>query len=130
MRNRANLAARWVAGFMFTAVAGVVALGRFVLYAASHHPPISLWGRLATGQYLIPAYDVVFVTPLLVVTMGLPCYGALYLVGVPAITSAAITTTLLIGLACTGGPRLRSWQLTAPSRLVFASTSAKELEQI
>jgi hypothetical protein len=118
------------AGLMFTACAVVLALGRIVLYVASHHPPISIWGRFATRQYLIPAYDVVFVTPLIVATMGLPCYGALYLAGVPAITSAAITSTLLIGLACTGGPRLRAWQLTAPSRLVFTSTSVKELEQI
>jgi hypothetical protein len=118
------------ASFAFTFCSGLIALGRFVIYAAARHPPISFLGRIATGCYLIPAYDVVLVTPLLVAMMGLPIYIALYLVGVPAVSSLAIATTLVIGVACTGGPRLRAWQLTSPCRIVATTISGKEFEQI
>ena len=117
--------------FTFTVVTGIIAVGRLLIYAMGHHAPLSFFGRLATRSYFIPAYDIVLVTPLLVAVTGLPAYFGLFLVGVPAATSFAITAALVIGLACTGGPRLRAWQLTAPCRIISGTSgSLKDVQVI
>jgi len=117
--------------FAFTACSGIIAIGRLLIYAMAHHPPLSFLGRLATRSFVIPAYDIVLVTPLLVAVTGLPAYFGLFLVGVPAATSFAITAAIIIGLACTGGPRLREWQLTAPCRIIsWTGGSGKDIQSI
>jgi len=118
-----------VAVTALTAGAGIVALWRCLIYAKSHSPPFSFRGRIATGSLLIPGYDVVFLTPLAIVLGGLPAYFGLWSIGVPPVTSLAITISLLLGLACTGGPRLRAWQLTAPCRIVHGITN-KDIDAI
>jgi hypothetical protein len=102
----------------FTAGSLVAALVRVLVYTMSHSPPLSFWGRIATGRLIIPGYDIVFVTPMFVALGGLPLYFGLWSIGVPPVTALAIATSLLLGLAFTGGPRLRAWQLTAPCRIV------------
>lgn len=114
---------------VLTGGSGIVVLIRLLVYTSSHRPPFSFWGRIATGRLIVPGYDVVFVTPLVVVLGGLPLYFSLWSIGVPPVTSLAIAISLLIGLSLTGGPRLRAWQLTAPCRIVQGNTT-KEIEAI
>jgi len=102
---------------------GIAVFARIAAYCANHRPPISLWGRLRTGQWIIPKYDVAFVSPALAVAcfwgsiLGL---GVLFqfspIIVLPlAITSASLC---LLGL----GPSLKEWKLTAPCRIVKTRT--------
>ena len=118
-----------VAVTALTAGSGIVALWRWLVYRMSHSPPLSFWGRIATGQLIIPGYDIVLVTPMFVILGGLPLYFGLWSIGVPPVTALAITTSLLLGLALTGGPRLRAWHLTAPCRIDHGVTS-KDVQAI
>jgi hypothetical protein len=115
---------------LVVAVASNVAIVRIGIYTAMHHPPISLWGRFVTGQWIIPAYDVVVLTPLACVAAAF----AVYLVASSlqlsfAITlGSVVTTTLLVALL--GGPTKRRWQLTCPCRLAVTRVRAQTAEQI
>jgi hypothetical protein len=55
------------APFAFVAahVMSPIALFRAGIYCNRHDSPISLWGRLWTGRWIIPGYDVVLVAPLI-----------------------------------------------------------------
>ena len=43
---------------------------RLFIYCNGYLPPISLTGRLATGRWLNPGYDQIFVAPLLAALVG------------------------------------------------------------
>jgi hypothetical protein len=103
---------------------------RLMTYCASHQSPLLLWGRIRTGRFLIPGYDVVAATPLAVLALGIVCYPTLAWLGCPTALASAITSTLLIGLSLTGRPRLRQWQLTAPARLMPLVRSKATVEAI
>lgn len=106
-----------VAGAFFLVGAPLLAGIRLVIYTSSHLPPISFWGRLRTGRPVIPAYDVVFLAPLCVGLIGPLLYGSSVIAGCPVDVALGGCVAVAIGLALTGGPRLRKWQLTAPARL-------------
>src|SRR4051812_16452009 len=50
--------------------AGLMALIRFGLYCGTYGSPITLWGRIWTGRWLIPNYDYVLIAPLIVACSG------------------------------------------------------------
>jgi hypothetical protein len=81
-------------------------------------PPISLAGRAATGRWIIPAYDRVFVAPILAALAWYLAPFVLYRAGldwsvaVPAGFALALLSVLAVG------PDRRHWWLTAESRLV------------
>ena len=70
------------------------------------------------------------VTPLAVVTLGIPLYGGLLLAGLPGTAALSITAAALLGIALTGPPRQRYWQLTAPIRIVPAGKTKGRMEEI
>ena len=96
-------------------------LGRLFFYCSNHWPPISLWGRLWTGRWIIPGYDKVFIAPLLTGVVG---WGGLVLVGsltqgeqpmfAPA-CGGLLALTLIT--ATVTGPSHQRWKLTAPCRI-------------
>lgn len=113
------------------AMAGMAAaLLRLFSYVSMCHSPLSLWGRLRLGQYIIPAYDVVAVTPLAVACLGVGLYPLLAWLGVPLAVGVGATAAVLLGIALTGGPRLRKWRLTAPARLAPLIRPQGEIEAI
>jgi hypothetical protein len=93
------------------------ALVRVCVYRSGMRPPISLAGRLATGRWVIPGYDRMYVAPLLAAMAAwllpgiLASAGAPVYVGLPATTMLA--TWCLIGM----GPSLYEWRLTATARV-------------
>ena len=117
---------------LLTSTAGgwLMAGWRLVQYTNSHAPPLSLFGRLWTGRLIIPRYDVVVLTPLAVATLGVSFYGGLLLTGLPGTAALAITAAVLLGIALTGPPRQRYWQLTAPIRIVPAGKVKARMEEI
>jgi hypothetical protein len=94
-------------------------LARVLIYRVNEHrPPISLAGRVQTGRWIIPAYDRVFVAPLLALALS-PLAGILRLAwGVPSGLALPVTATLTFLILMTVGPARRTWLLTAPSRIV------------
>ena len=95
----------------------LAALFRLGLYGSGTAPPINILGRIASGRFIVPGYDKIFLTPLAVVLTAIlgvilvKRSGAWY----PAAESCvlAVIWYVLFG----GGPTLRSWVLTGQVRL-------------
>jgi hypothetical protein len=106
---------------------GVAFYGALVRLAVYHvfdlRPPISLAGRVSTGRWVIPAYDRVFVAPLLAIALGIlaPVSQVWWPVAEDLGAAAGLSLTLLALL--TLGPDRRTWMLTTPSRVVWITTS-------
>jgi hypothetical protein len=106
-------------GWLFYAgLVGMCVGGRLIVYLAGHAPPISEWGRLWTLRWIIPAYDCVFVVPIVTFFVGALLPLGLRLVGSPAGVTIGLAASAVLLIAFLGPPRLRRWQLTAPARLV------------
>ena len=102
---------------MFAAVA------RFAMYCSGLGPSFNLWGRLASGRIIVPGFDHVVVTPLVVLALAIAGGVAVRHSGswYPA------TSAFVVGLLCFAllaeGPTMRKWILTgqhryrAPTRL-------------
>lgn len=95
--------------------------GRLFLYFFNHWPPISLWGRLWTGRWIIPAYDVGFVAPAISAAVG---WGGLFVLRTVAAHEvtfvpplAALQIILVLVATFTIGPSHRRWRLTTPCRI-------------
>lgn len=112
---------------------GSYTLQKVMQYIWSHAPPISLLGRLATGRWVIPSYDVVLAP---VVYFAVCLAAALFLTGPilewPAryVLPAMLTIYLmLMNVAC---PDLNKWRLTCQARIspwTYASNK-REYEQL
>lgn len=91
--------------------------GRLVLYSNVHWSPISLLGRIFTFRWIIPAYDVVFLTPLATVATAIAAPLSLSGLGLPPNLILSLSVPVVLIVVTLGGPRLATWQLTAPTRL-------------
>lgn len=105
--------------FFLICAAGFMPLFRLSRYCNGYLPPISLWGRLITGRWLIPGYDQVFVAPLLALFVGCAALGLESVPGFdPAITfSLAGSAACMIVLGM--GPDRMTWRLTGNHRVVI-----------
>ncbi|HJN09805.1 MAG: hypothetical protein QGH33_06430 [Pirellulaceae bacterium] len=110
--------------------------GRLFSYCVNHWPPISLWGRLWTGRWIIPGYDKVFIAPLLTAVVG---WGGLILASSLtggeqpwfALACGGLFALTLI-IATVMGPSHQRWKLTAPCRTgqMTIGSSGKLFERI
>ena len=97
-------------------VAFLAALLRLARYSAGLTPSFNLLGRIFSGRLVIPGFDRVFVTPLLVLVLAIigaacvPTSGSWY----PEVEAGILALLLFVLLA--GGPRLQSWRLTGHHR--------------
>lgn len=102
---------------------------RAAFYFLEHRPPIGLWGRILTGRWIIPQYDVIFVAPLLAMVCGvaLPMGGLTIPLLRPYLLTAVIpvTTTLMLLINFGIGPELRVWHFTGRHRLVSLGSMMK-----
>ena len=113
----------------------LIRLGNF---ASVHRPPISVLGRVSTGQWIIPSYDVIFVGPLLsmivLLATQLGSAGLEMMNGplnnrlnprldwcITVLSSCGVTIAML--LAFLMGPGLERWRLAASHRIVFDVTN-------
>jgi hypothetical protein len=90
---------------------------RLTVYCLPCWPPISAWGRLRTGRWIIPGYDKVLVAPALALVLGtvVPELWFWYEPGLRFLQPLFLTAALLIIFNL--GPSFRAWCLTAPARL-------------
>jgi hypothetical protein len=100
-----------VIGIIF--VAGV----RLFVYTNGHLPPISLFGRLATGRLIILRYDIVLVGPLVTAAAGFAILAACAAWQVPLPITLGVLTSVVLGLVINLGPSRAHWRLTGAYRL-------------
>lgn len=97
--------------------ATLLSLIRLLVYASKLSGPISLFGRIATGRFIIPGYDKIFIAPLatLVAAATLPPLLNFVGLGLPWICDISILVlfALIIGLP----PGLTEWQFTGKGNL-------------
>jgi hypothetical protein len=82
----------------------IAALTRLGLYARK--APISIWGRLKTGRFIIPRYDRIALVPILTVAIPVLCQYALAAIGLPAPWRASVVVGIGLGIALGAGPSL------------------------
>lgn len=93
-------------------------IGRVMQYCACYWPPISLWGRIWTGRWIIPGYDTVLVAPILaaVAAVGVPL--GLWMLGVPIPILFPVSLAAVLSITLCLPPTLKDWQLTGAHRIV------------
>lgn len=96
----------------------VVILARLTIYSIRRMPPISLPGRIATGNYLIPGYDRVFIAPLAAAAATFLLPALLLALEIwPALT-VAISTSTAMWLALALPPSFKEWYYTGHFRML------------
>ncbi|MDR3621523.1 MAG: hypothetical protein P4L85_19385 [Paludisphaera borealis] len=96
-------------------------LWRLIVYtgAGAYELPLGLFGRIATGRWIIPGYDIVFLAPVLIVLLALPMVLVGFMSrGVPAEIYGPILSALVVFLALRTPPGLKRWRLTGEHRMV------------
>ena len=128
--------ARPMLGVFATQFITIGIIARVWDYVRAHRPPIGFGGRVLTGRWIIPGYDVIFVAPLLaeVILLGSQLGAlALFIANGPrfmnnpvnpqweaiAIGLSSCGITLAIFVLCVVGPVLERWRLTGTHRIVF-----------
>jgi len=103
---------------------------RMVLLKTGTASPISFWGRIFNGYFIIPRHDQIFVAPLLIIAIlilavtSMPDSGR----GTIFLTDLSVFAILMIGMFCP--PRIRQWFNTGAFRFVKNKTQEKQLGQI
>ncbi len=100
-------------------VAGlIVPMVRIGVYCDGYLPPISLFGRLTTGRLIIPAYDQIFVAPLLAIAVSSSLTTANLMLGLPLLVVFPVGVAVVLFISLAVGPSLLRWRLTGNHRIV------------
>jgi hypothetical protein len=109
------------------AVGAVVAFGaaliRFAAYRAGSGPPLSLFGRLRTGRWVIPDYDTVYLMPLVTFAASVASAAGLVFVGASPAVVAGVTVGLTTFTALILPPTRARWLLTSPRQIEVRAAS-------
>lgn len=118
----------------------VIVIRRIAIYIYGRRPPLTLFGRMFTGRWIIPSYDQILLAPIMVVILGAAGGGLVWWPGNPApLATAGIVEAALLLVGLTAGPSLEAWRLTASHRVVpdiemeaqaAGSTHRKEFVQL
>ncbi len=90
---------------------------RFLRYVIEHRPPISIFGRIATGRLIIPGYDRILAAPLCMLVVGAISPIALRAVGMSDAIAFPISISLVLLIAMNMGPSYERWRLTGHHRI-------------
>lgn len=102
-----------------------IAMGAGVFFAAARlfawvigcMPPISAFGRLRTGHFVIPSYDCVLVAPACTIIASIAIFDLLRGSGFAPEVVLAVSVGASLLLAIALPPSRQRWRLTAPARL-------------
>jgi hypothetical protein len=115
-------------GILLAAI--VAALIRIFVYIIAAKPPVSIFGRMATGRLILPRYDHVFLAPIATVAAAL----AMVQIGVriPMLASlwVGLTVAIVVATLLCLGPTISSWRLTSQSRLTTSEQSRDHVRTI
>jgi hypothetical protein len=96
--------------------AAMAALARFAIYCSGLGPSFNLWGRLASGRIIVPGFDRVVVTPLIVLALAITGGVAIRHSGSWYPVASACVVGLIWFALLAGGPTMRKWILTGQHR--------------
>jgi hypothetical protein len=96
----------------------IVALVRWITYAAGHVAPISLWGRLRYGPLLVPRFDQIYVAPVCTALVACFAPGALHAMGLGVMPALAASIALTLAAAINLPPSRYHWKLTGGYRVL------------
>ena len=102
----------------------MIGLIRWGTYCSRYQPPISTWGRLWTGWWIIPGYDYVLIAPIVTTLVGIVVPMGLKAAGMEPPATVGATAAMVLVCALNLGPTLRTWQLTGHHRILIAPSSA------
>jgi hypothetical protein len=103
-------------GFLILPFAIFAAILRLALYCVGIAPPFSVFGRIASGQILIPRFDQVFVTPIAVVLLAIAGTIILRRLGLASPAAFSCVAAAVGFVLLNGGPTLSKWILTGQHR--------------
>lgn len=103
----------------------ILALARIVGYILKYAAPISIFGRLLTGRWIIPGYDRVFLATIYTCVAVVLGEGVVYQLNIPAAIGQPLVVALGIFLLISVGPSYRDWQLTGSHRINPSSVCNK-----
>lgn len=115
---------------LFVAILFLSCMIRFFRYTIEHWPPISIFGRIATGRLIIPGYDRILVAPLCMLVVGIISPIALHAVGVSDVVAFTISISLVLLIAMNMGPSYERWRLTGHYRMTFQYNNKQEFVQL
>jgi hypothetical protein len=97
-------------------------VARWAFYRIGCRPPINFWGRIVKGRWIIPAFDRIYVAPLLLLfTLG-AVLVALKLSGLPPPAMAGLFCTAALTATFTLPPSMRDWRHTGQFHVVRFGT--------
>jgi hypothetical protein len=96
---------------------GFLFLGRWIAYTGGYPSPINIWGRIATGNWIIPKYDRVLIGPLCTLLSGAILILAMYFSGIYPPLQVAICFVIPLLLTLSIGPTLSDWKLTGAHQI-------------
>ena len=99
-------------------------VGRFATYIWNYRPPISLWGRIWTGRWIIPGYDQMLAAPVCALIVGVLLPFLLDYWGAPPEYFFPLSLTVVLLIVLEMGPSLNRWQLTGNHRIVPVRASS------
>jgi hypothetical protein len=102
---------------MHTLVAVTLIAARLLAYCVPFFPPMSVLGRVATGQYVIPGYDKVFVAPIVAALIAYSLPKILMALGVSDIVAIPVSTALTVWLVVLLPTRWEDWCFTGHHRI-------------
>jgi hypothetical protein len=88
-----------------------MALTRLMGHVGSYSAPISLWGRIRNGIWLIPGYDKVFLAPACIVAAGFVLPWFLRDLGVPVPLVIGPSLAVLVFMSFSLPPSNAEWNL-------------------
>ncbi len=113
----------WMYRFIVLFGALACAFAKLGRYTKNTHPPISLRGRIATGRWIIPGYDRVFIAPILILITVIAITEALLSMRLTPISLVpAITMFVLMFLLTVPYPSLEKWHYTGHFRIRHGKT--------
>jgi hypothetical protein len=114
----------------FLGVLTIVPLIRLGRYCAGYDPPISFWGRLLTGRWVIKGYDQVYVAPLLSFWVGVTVVPVGFGLGLDPEIYLPVSMAVAVAICLGMGPDLKTWRLTGHHRISPAPTHKTNAIQV
>jgi len=105
-----------VAVLFFPIVLFVLCLARMVVYGEKCVSHLGLIARWSTRQFIVPAYDRVFIPSVVMIVAGLAILGLVQLGVLPVTLGGALSIAVPVVIGLAMGPDYTTWSLTAPCR--------------
>ncbi len=94
----------------------------FAAVTGRYSSPIDVWGRIRTGRWLIPGYDIMAAAPFAASLVSIALHATL------RIEYAAVGTAMAALLLLVFSPKVEEWRLTGKHRMSFARNSQEFIQ--